>query len=68
MRVHKNAMTKKQECLDDMKAYLGIVPHIGHISNHSGFFYNWLKLKYGEELIKECEEELKGERIPARHD
>jgi hypothetical protein len=50
--------TCKDRCLDELKVYYGIEPYIYHISAGSGQYYWWLKTKYSENMIKECEEEL----------
>ena len=48
----------KRKCKDDLKAYLGLPPYVGHASNGSGVYYYWLIRKYGTDLIRECQEEL----------
>jgi len=51
-------MGDKSKCLDDMKAYLGLPPYVGHRTNGSGVYYQWLLRKYSKELVQECEKEL----------
>lgn len=61
---------KKRNCKDNLKAFYGLPPYVGHPSNGSGYFYVWLMRKYGKELIEECEKELKNENsnVSTRHD
>ena len=54
---------KKNNCIEDLKVYYGIEPYFDHVSHQSGFYYQWLKIKYGKQLIKKCEEELGVSRI-----
>lgn len=52
-------LTKEhKKCLDDLKVYYGLDPYTDHVSVGSGHYYNWLKIKYGNDIIKECEEIL----------
>ena len=52
---------EKEKCLDALKVYLGIEPHVDHTSMGSGYYLNWLKIRYGDELVKECLRELNNE-------
>lgn len=51
-------MSRKTECLEDLKVFYGLFPYDDHISTGSGQYYYWLKTKYSENMIKICEEEL----------
>ena len=50
--------TKHEECLENLKVYYGLEPYAEHISVGSGQYYYWLKTKYSENMIKQCEEFL----------
>ena len=48
----------KQDCIDDLKVYLGIAPYTHHTNVGSGYYYNWLIARYGKEMVEECLGEL----------
>lgn len=56
---NQKSLTRKQECIDNLKAYLGMKPYENHISRGSGMFLDWLNKKYGSTLVDECLTELK---------
>lgn len=51
-------MTLRDQCKEDLKVFYGLEPYSKHISVGSGQYYYWLKTKYSENMIAECEEEL----------
>ena len=53
---------RKLDCLDDLRVYYGLDPYTKHMSAGSGVFYMWIKKKYKQELIDECEEILNVKR------
>ena len=53
---------RKNDCLEGLKVYYGLFPYDDHISTGSGSYYYWLKLLYGDDMIKKCEEELNVKR------
>lgn len=48
-------------CLDYVRVYLGLPPYEGHHSSGSGYYYQYLILKFGHELVEECKQELENE-------
>jgi len=56
-------VVNKEDCIDCLKVYYGIHPYGKHQSKGSGQFYQYIKDKYGEELLEECEKEFKS-RLP----
>ena len=51
----------KEDCLTCLKVYYGIPPYEHHLSVGSGQFYQYIKLKYGKELLESCEKIIKEE-------
>lgn len=54
-------MTQETKCIEELKVYLGQSPYQNHQNVGSGYYYNWLLIKYGKKLINSCMEKLKDE-------